>query len=223
LILCNQYGITIEPMPSLFRPRSRNWNKIFSNQGRVFHEPLPEVIHFAEWLKVMELYRVLDLGCGTGRHTVYMKQQGFDAWGLDNAPVGLKLTQDWLGQEELSAPLVLADVYQPFPFPDGFFDAIISTRVIHHSFHDRVLGAVGEMQRVLKKGGAVLLAVPGADKRRDKTKEVAPHTYVPVEGREKGIPHYIFSPDELKSLFANFSLCEVAVLEDRLNVLRAVK
>lgn len=210
-------------MPHHFRPQLRNWNKIFSNQGRVFHEPLPEVIHFAEWLKVMELNRVLDLGCGSGRHMVYLLGQEFDAWGLDNAPAGLRLAQDWLNQEDYSTPLVLADVYDPLPFPDGFFDAILTTRVIHHAFRDRVLGAVSEMQRVLKKGGAVLLIVPATEKRTDKTELVAPQTYVPVEGREKGIPHYLFTADELRNLFVDFSLCEVTVVEERMHVLRAVK
>lgn len=210
-------------MPHHFRPQLRNWNKIFSNQGRVFHEPLPEVIHFAEWLKVMELNRVLDLGCGSGRHMLYLLQQQFDAWGLDNAPAGLRLTQDWLHQEDYSAPLVLADAYDPLPFPDGFFDALLTTRVIHHAFRERVLGAVGEIQRVLKKRGAVLLIVPATEKRSDKIEPVAPQTYVPVEGREKGIPHYLFTAEQLKTLFADFSLCEVTLVDEHMHVLRAVK
>lgn len=189
----------------------------------MFNEPLPEVIQFAEWLKVMELHKVLDLGCGSGRHMVYMKQQGFDCWGLDNAPAGLHLTQDWLNQEHIFAPLALADVYSPFPFPDGMFDAILSTRVIHHSYHDKVLGTVGEMKRVLRKGGAILLAVPSLERRNVKSRRVAERTYVPIGGREKGIPHYIFSAEELKDLFSDFSLCDVTVVEERLNVLRAVK
>jgi len=203
--------------------RLRDWNQIFANQGRVFIEPLPEVVLFAEWLKVMELRRVLDLGCGSGRHLVHLARNGFEAWGLDNAPVGLRLSTEWLKQEQLAAPLVLADVYDPLPFPTGFFDAVISTRVIHHAFRQRVLAATRELQRVLKKGGAVLLAVPGANKRRDRTKQIDPQTYVPLEGRERGIPHYLFSPVELKALFAGFSLCEVEVMENRVNVLRAVK
>lgn len=189
----------------------------------MFYEPLPEVVEFSKQLKQLKLERILDLGCGSGRHAVYLKQQGFDVWGLDNAPAGLRLTREWLANEGLAAPLILADVYSPFPFPDASFDAILSTRVIHHSYHEQVLGTVNEMKRVLRKGGAIHLAVPGVEKRRDRIKLVAEHTYVPVSGREKGIPHYIFSKDELNGLFADFSMCEVTTLDDRLNVLRAVK
>ena len=201
----------------------QSWNQIFKEHGRVFEEPLPEVIQFAEWLKVLELKRVLDLGCGSGRHVIYLKKQGFDVWGLDNAPAGLHMAKDWLRQEKLAAPLVLADVHRSFPFCDNAFDAILSTRVIHHAMREKALSAVHEMKRVLRPGEALLLAVPGSEKRKDCSELVAPQTYVPLEGREKGIPHYLFTPDELRGLFADFKMCDVTVVEERLNVVRAMK
>ena len=202
---------------------AQSWNQIFKEHGRVFEEPLPEIIQFAEWLKVLELKRVLDLGCGSGRHVIYLRQQGFDVWGLDNAPIGLRMTQEWLIQERMAAPLVLADVHRPFPFCDNAFDAILSTRVIHHAMQEKAVSAVHEMKRILRPGGALLLAVPCSEKRKDRSELVTLQTYVPLEGREKGIPHYLFTPDELRELFADFKLCDVTVMEERLNIVRAMK
>jgi len=43
--------------------------------------------------KAMEFVkgRVLDIGCGAGRHSLYLQQRGFDALGIDNSPLAIKV------------------------------------------------------------------------------------------------------------------------------------
>ena len=199
-----------------------NWNEIYARRGNVFVEPLEEVKRFCEEIKEAGLSRVLDLGCGNGRHTVFLKKKGFDVWGLDNAPVGIQMAHEWLNQEHLVAPLVMADVHAPFPFMDNSFDGLISTRVIHHATQARVLGAVHEIIRVVRKGGMILITVPGDAKRKSHhawfgrhtlIRWIEPHTYIPLGTHEKGIPHYVFTPEELKDLFSGFSEVKIEIGE----------
>lgn len=35
--------------------------------------------------------RVLDIGCGAGRHSLYLQDRGFDVLGIDNSPLALKV------------------------------------------------------------------------------------------------------------------------------------
>jgi 2-polyprenyl-3-methyl-5-hydroxy-6-metoxy-1,4-benzoquinol methylase len=35
--------------------------------------------------------RVLDVGCGAGRHSLYLQEQGFDIVGIDNSPLAIKV------------------------------------------------------------------------------------------------------------------------------------
>lgn len=35
--------------------------------------------------------RVLDIGCGAGRHSLYLQEKGFDVWGIDNSPLAVKV------------------------------------------------------------------------------------------------------------------------------------
>jgi SAM-dependent methyltransferase len=35
--------------------------------------------------------RVLDIGCGAGRHALYLQGQGFDALGIDNSPLAVEV------------------------------------------------------------------------------------------------------------------------------------
>lgn len=35
--------------------------------------------------------RVLDVGCGAGRHAIYLQKKGFDVVGIDNSPLAIKI------------------------------------------------------------------------------------------------------------------------------------
>jgi len=35
--------------------------------------------------------RVLDIGCGAGRHSLYLQEKGFDVLGIDNSPLAIKV------------------------------------------------------------------------------------------------------------------------------------
>jgi len=48
--------------------------------------------HLAE-RKAMEFVkgRVLDIGCGAGRHSLFLQRKGFDVLGIDNSPLAIKV------------------------------------------------------------------------------------------------------------------------------------
>ena len=54
--------------------------------------------------------RVLDLGCGAGRHTVYLAQEGFEVYTLDISLEGVEHIAQWLTGEGLQANLQQADM-----------------------------------------------------------------------------------------------------------------
>lgn len=53
------------------------WNKIFKDEGRVFHDPHEFMPKIVREFKKAKVKRILDLGCGTGRHLVYLAKKGF--------------------------------------------------------------------------------------------------------------------------------------------------
>ena len=64
------------------------------------------------------------------------------------------------------------------------------------------------MERVLNPGGLIFVTVRKkvAKKKMHPFKEIAPHTYVPLAGQEKGIVHYLFTKNFLKKEFKNFKV-----------------
>jgi SAM-dependent methyltransferase len=199
------------------------WEDIFRRDGRVFQEPAPVVVEFATGLAERGCSRVLDLGCGNGRHVVYLARQGLRVCGMDNARTALHLAQQWLGEEGLSASLVLADMRRPLPFCDAAFDAVVSTQVIHHAMLTTVEATAREIERVLRRGGLALITVPAHTDPEDECVEVEFGTFVPQAGSEKGLPHHIFAPEELCALFSQFDVVDLSVRGDVVIAMVGVK
>jgi len=110
----------------------KQWDKIFKWHGKVFEKPQGNIPRIAKLFKKKGVKRILDLGCGSGRHTVYFAKNGFDVYGIDVAPSGIKMTKKWLKKENLKANLKVGNIYKKLPYKDNFFDAVISTQTIHH-------------------------------------------------------------------------------------------
>jgi SAM-dependent methyltransferase len=97
--------------------------------------------------------RVLDAGCGTGRHLGPMVLTG-------SSPVGLDFSRGMLSvarRNHLEVPLVFADLQRPLPFEDESFDAVLCALIGEHL--DELALAIYEMYRVLKPEGRLVFSV----------------------------------------------------------------
>ncbi len=185
------------------------WERQYE-KGYFLHQSIQhEMPAVAKRFKAHSVKSVLDHGCGSGRHVLYLAQQGFEVVGLDIAPTGLFTLLQKLADEEYASHPTLSDILQ-LPFADESFDAIISVRVIHHNRLALIQKTVQEMRRVLKPHGLIWITVP-VPKGHDATdgREIEPGTWVPTSGIEKGLPHHLFTEDELQKLFQHFTILEL--------------
>ncbi len=188
-----------------------DWDSIFRKKGKVFFKPHEDMRRVIKLMKNDGVNRVLDLGCGSGRHTVLLAKLGFDVYGMDISKSGLRQTRSWLKESRLKARLKEASCYKRFPFKDDFFDAIISVQVIQHGRIKDVRFCISEIERVLKPGGLVFITVPKPRNKigTSKHKAVEPRTYILTEGEEKGLPHYFYNKSLLRKDFKNFKILDL--------------
>ncbi|MBZ5733426.1 class I SAM-dependent methyltransferase [Nocardioides sp. TRM66260-LWL] len=109
--------------------------------------------------------RVLDMGCGAGRHAFEMYRRGGDVVAFDMDADELAKVRDLFVamQEAGEVPEgAEADVKQgdalALPFADGEFDRVVAAEVLEH-IHDDV-AAIKELVRVLRPGGTLAVSVP---------------------------------------------------------------
>jgi SAM-dependent methyltransferase len=69
-----------------------------------------EVDRFMTMLKPRGDERVLDLGCGTGRHSLELVRRGFSVVGVELLEANVKVAEEDAGAQGLSAEFVVADL-----------------------------------------------------------------------------------------------------------------
>jgi SAM-dependent methyltransferase len=109
--------------------------------------------------------RVLDVGCGGGRHAFEAYRRGADVVALDRDEAELAKVAAMFGAmiaageagPPAKAETVCGDALA-LPFPDDSFDRVIAAEVLEHIPDDRT--AIAEIARVLAPGGRVAVTVP---------------------------------------------------------------
>lgn len=101
--------------------------------------------------------KVLDVGCGTGSLTLAAQARAGasgEVYGIDAAPEMVEVARSKAARSGANVDFRIGLVEQ-IPFPDGFFDVVLSSLMIHHLPDDLKRRAFVEMRRVLKPGAHV--------------------------------------------------------------------
>jgi len=100
--------------------------------------------------------KVLDLGCGNGRNSLYLANKGFDVTAWDKNPNSLSNLQRIRDAEELETLHIDSVDLNSLTF-DGEYDFILSTVVMMFLEAKTIPGLIANMQRCTKPGGHNLI------------------------------------------------------------------
>lgn len=129
------------------------WAEIYDEEANplvMIEEP-----ELARALGAVQGQRILDVGCGTGRHAVRLAMAGADVTGLDFSSGMLEKARAKPGGEAVR--FVQLDASGPLPFEPRSFDRVISCLVVDHVQDLRTF--FGELGRVCRDDGRIVVSV----------------------------------------------------------------
>ena len=187
------------------------WDNIYKNyqKGGEAWATLSEEIHplFKQFLDQsnFELKNALDIGCGTGKYLKILQAGGFKTSGIDSSETAVEMTKKELGGD---AEIVCVNMFE-FEKPANKHDLIVSIATIHHGTKEQVQNLINRIYAVLAENGKAFITVPDFENRKKwdtfkDREEIAPGTYAPLLGPEKGLPHSFYTKEEAEKLFSNF-------------------
>lgn len=187
------------------------WDKIYKNyqKGGPAYASLGFEIYplFKKYIKRSKFpsKSALDIGCGDGRYLDYLQRLGFKTDGIDSSPTSVKMTRKLLKDK---SRIVLADMFK-YKIPSGKYDFIFSINTIQHGRKEKIKKFITRIYSALRKNGKFFVTFP--DHRQvkkwrsfKKNKKIAPGTYLPLIGPEKGLYHSFFTKKEIERMFSKF-------------------
>jgi len=186
-----------------------DWAQIFADARMQRLEPNPELLAVLPALRAAGLHRVLDAGCGVGRHLLPLVAAGFLVWGVDREQPVLDLVKTQIKSRSACghAFLVRGDLAR-LPFPAGAFDLAVSINVVNHGTAAEFRAYCRELDRVLRPGGHLFVYVSprefGELVRLPRTRELEPGTLVDIATPDGNLVHHFPTSGELQEQFRGY-------------------
>jgi tellurite methyltransferase len=185
-----------------------HWDQFWSQaEDRDWWEsPTTEILDLLASLSPAHSPRVLDLGCGLGRHSIAFTQAGFSVTSIDSSITAVKFLQAWSQQLGFDIQILLGDFLNPC-FRREHFDLVLSYNVLYHGFREQFALAIQHVYSVLKPAGLFFFTCPTRqDGKYGHGQEIKPHTYISTKSVVPGDIHYFSDEVDLDILLNGFRL-----------------
>ncbi|KKP79736.1 MAG: hypothetical protein A2271_02185 [Candidatus Moranbacteria bacterium RIFOXYA12_FULL_35_19] len=152
--------------------------------------------------------KMLDFGCGNGRFLEMLKDKKIDYVGVDISQRLIDIAKEKYAKERVNFQKISSS--PTLPFPDNFFNQVVSISVFHHFPKKHAEEMAKEIYRVTKPGGTAIISVWNLWQRRYwkywlNLKVIwRKDIIIPFRNNQGEIFdrfHHIFSKKELKNIF----------------------
>jgi SAM-dependent methyltransferase len=168
--------------------------------------PAEEVVRFVAYAFPREEdrrnLRALDLGSGSGRHTVLLSRCGFRTFALDYSFQAARNVQAFLAEEDLAGSAACGALDR-LPFRDNSLDVVLPWECIFYGDEAAVAGAVAEVRRVLAPGGWCFTNLRSPQDSHVEESESAGGRTLLNRGEWDGLLFTVYDEEGARALFAD--------------------
>ena len=135
-----------------------------------FGNPYPGLIKFFETYP--ERNKILDLGCGQGRDSLFLGRIGYHVMGVDASIVGIQQLNKAAKSEQLQVESIVSDIYT-YPITEEY-DIILLDSIFHFYKNDieKETNLLIRIAKELKSDGVLCIFMQKGDKRENHLKNI---------------------------------------------------
>jgi ubiquinone/menaquinone biosynthesis C-methylase UbiE len=179
---------------------ARFYDELYARTVKVW--PSEEIVAFVEANRSMLVNReVVDIGCGAGRHAIYMARRGIAAYGIDQSAVAIEHARRWAEQENVNARFQVGDFHR-LPYHDASFMGAIAWESMFFGVTAAVRQGIHDLFRVLRPEAAFCLLLKSQEDFRF-------HAFARLDEHcaesEQGIPVTCFTRKEIEAEFSRWA------------------
>jgi len=206
------------------------WDKSYINKDNYMFYPQEDVIRFISkyitkrtGLKEFnskydssDKIKVLDFGCGIGRHVRTLNEFNIDGYGFDLSSEAINIAKQnfqELGLLNLVGKVIVADITK-LPYEDKYFDFMLSHGVLDSMPYAIAKDGLLELSRCLKDNGRIyfdLISEVGYDCSSSFEKTIQ-------ENHENNTIQTYFNEDRINDLIKDIFVIEEIILKSSFNV-----
>jgi len=194
----------------------KHWLKEYSKKGipsSFRKKPSGAVTYFYDFLEKQGKTggRILDLGCGKGRNSIFFAKNGWEAYSIDFVPEVIDELKNHAKKNNLKLTAMCQSVTEKMPFPENHFDVVIDIFCYKHQTDKQNQKKFrNELYRILKKDGLYLLSLAGEDDGfygpllKNSTDKKNKLIVDPVTK----VPSFLYSKQDVEKEFADFEIID---------------
>jgi 2-polyprenyl-3-methyl-5-hydroxy-6-metoxy-1,4-benzoquinol methylase len=182
------------------------WDTYWKDKGNWdwWKKPAPEVLELISSISPVERPKVLDLGCGLGRHAIAFALAQFSVTATDASSPAIKHLNEWAQSLHLSIDTQVCEMLN-ITLPEKTFDVVLSYNVIYHGSREQFAQAIQQGNKLLKPNGIFFFTCPSReDGKYGFGEKVAPHTYQSTKSVTPGDIHYFADEEDFAELLNGF-------------------
>lgn len=184
----------------------KHWDSDFDKYIETEKNPSPLAHKAYQYIKKHNVSRMLEIGPGAGRDTIFFYMKNLEVTALD---ISSKML-DYLREKLPNLQTIHADIRQGVKnLPEESYDCIYARLSLHYFNDEDTKKIFNELYRILKKDGLIFLEVRSAkDDKYDEAEKIDDFTYKTPYG---GYGH-LFTEPALREKAQRFKILEIEEL-----------